>query len=204
VTDKLMATRQNSRRQVREHVKDAYSAAAERPGDNHPFPVGRELALGLGYPEKLIDSLPAVSVETMAGVSNVSIFAEIPPGSTVLDLGCGAGVDSMIAAGKTGLAGKVIGVDFSPAMLARARQGAAESGASNVSFFESGGENLPIPDASVDVALFNGVFNLNLDRRLLFSELFRVLRTGGTVYGAELILREPINDEERESANWFA
>ena len=162
------------------------------------------MALGLGYPEKLLDSLPAISVEAMAGVSNVSIFATIPPGSTVMDLGCGAGVDTLIAAGKTGPAGKVLGVDFSPAMLARARQGAAESGATNVAFFESGGESLPLPDASVDVALFNGVFNLNLDRNGLFSELFRVLRTGGTVYGAELILREPISDADMESANWFA
>ena len=110
----------------------------------------------------------------------------------------------MIAARKTGPAGKVLAVDFSTPMLARARRGAAESGASNVSFFESGGESLPLPNASVDVALFNGVFNLNLDRKLLFSELFWVLSTGGTVYGAELILREPISDADMESANWFA
>ena len=82
--------------------------------------------------------------------------------------------------------------------------GAAESGASNVSFFELGRESLPRPNASVDVALFNGVFNLNLDRKLLFSELFRVLSAGGTVYGAKLILREPISDADMESGNWFA
>ena len=199
-----MATRRNSLQPLRDQVREAYSAAAERPGDPHPFTVGRELALGLGYPEELLNSLPAISVEVMAGVSNVSVVAEIPAGSTVLDLGCGTGVDTLIASGKTGPAGNVIGVDFSPAMLARARKAANEFKAANVKFLEAGAERLPLPDASVDVALFNGVFNLNPDRKSLFSELSRVLRPGGTVYGAELILREPITDEEREAASWFA
>ena len=121
MTYKPMVTRQNSRRQ--EQVRGAYSAAAERPRDNDPFPVGRELALSLGYPKTILDSPPAVSVEALSDVSNVSIFAEIPPGPTVLDLGCGAVVDSMIAARKAGPAGKVLAVDPSAAMLVRARRG---------------------------------------------------------------------------------
>ena len=89
---------------MQEQVRDAYYAAAERPRDNDPFPVGRELALGLGYPKKILGSLPAVSVEALSDVSNVSIFAEIPPGPTVLDLGCGGrgGFDDRRQEGWTG------------------------------------------------------------------------------------------------------
>ncbi len=84
--------------QLREGVREAYSEAARKPQDEHPFPVGREFAESLGYPPDLLAGLPAVAVEAFSGVSNVSVFAEIPSGATVLDLGCGAGLDSLIAA----------------------------------------------------------------------------------------------------------
>ena len=103
-----------------EGVKKAYSSAAERPTEQHPFPVGRAFAESLDYPKELLESLPSYSVDAFAGVSNVSIYAEIPEGSTVLDLGCGAGLDTLIAARRTGSAGRVIGIDFSGSMLDRA------------------------------------------------------------------------------------
>src|SRR5690606_7158335 len=108
--------------------------------------------------------------------SNVSVFAEIPAGATVLDLGCGAGLDALIAAGRTGPAGRVVGLDFSPPMLARARQAAAEAGTTQAHFIMSVAEALPLPGASVDVALVNGLFNLNLARGQILRELARVLR----------------------------
>lgn len=199
VTAKPMVTRQNSRRQ--EQVRGADSAAAERPRNNDPFPVGRELALGLGYPKKILDSPPAVSVEALSDVSNVSIFAEIPPGSTVLDLGCGAGcgLDDRCQEDWTGQQGS--SHEPQPGDAGSRPAGAAESGASSVSFFELRGESLPLSNASVDVALFNGVFSLSLDGKLLFSELFRVASSSGTVYEAEVILREPISDADMESGN---
>src|SRR6266851_2483145 len=104
-----------------EAVRSAYSSAARQPGGAHPFPVGRELAASLGYPPELLDSIPSVAVEAFAGVSNVAVVAEIPAGARVLDLGCGAGLDALIAAGRVGARGRVLGVDFSEAMLARAR-----------------------------------------------------------------------------------
>lgn len=186
-------------------VREAYSKAADSPRDPHPFPIGYDFALSLGYSEDLLQSLPESSVERFTGVSNVSVFAEIPAGSTVLDFGCGAGMDSLIAAAKTGPDGRVHGVDFSPSMLSYARTGAAEAGAANVEFQESEGQRLPFADGMFDVALSNGIFNLNPYRAGLFQELARVIRPGGVLYGAEIVLREPMDEEERAGlANWFS
>lgn len=190
---------------LREGVRKTYSAAAERPQDEHPFPIGRGFALSLGYPKDLLASLPAVSVEAFSGVSNVSVFAEIPQGATVLDLGCGAGLDSLIAGQRAGPTGKVVGIDFSDAMLTRARQAIKESGSGNIELHRADAEQLPIQNATIDVAIINGIFNLNPCRDVIFRELARVVRPGGLVYAAELVLKEPLPLEEQVSeANWFA
>lgn len=186
-------------------VRKAYSAAADRPLDEHPFPIGKAFARSLGYPRELLESLPALSVDAFAGVSNVSLFAAIPDGSTVLDLGCGAGLDTLIAARRTGPSGRVIGVDFSLSMLDRARQAAQEAGLSNIEFHESPAERLPLEDRAIDVAIVNGIFNLNPDRRALFRELARVVRPDGHVYAAELILIEAVADSSPPTeTDWFA
>ncbi|MGH9358572.1 MAG: methyltransferase domain-containing protein [Terriglobia bacterium] len=99
--------------QLREMVCGAYSAAAEQPQEKHAFPVGKQFSERLGYPVALLASLPNVACDAFAGVSNVSVFADLPVGATVLDLGCGAGLDTLIVAQRVGSAGKVIGVDFS-------------------------------------------------------------------------------------------
>lgn len=188
---------------IRDRVRAAYSSAAATPADEHPFPVGRAFAESLGYPAELLDSLPSIAVEAFAGVSNVSLFATIPEGETVLDLGCGAGLDSLIAARRATPSGKVIGVDFSTAMLDRARQAAKEAAIQNVSFERADAEHLPLDDASIDVGLVNGIFNLNPARTAIFGELARVVRRNGMVYAAELILAgsPPSNQGD---ADWFA
>jgi arsenite methyltransferase len=193
------------RTHLRDKVRIAYSAAAETPQEKHAFPVGRAFAESIGYPADLLDHLPAVACDAFAGVSNVSLFAEIPSGARILDLGCGAGLDALIAARRVGPAGKVIAVDFSTAMLDRARQAVVEAGASNVELREAGAEQLPIADEEIDVALVNGIFNLNPARDAIFRELARVVRRGGTVFAAELILSSPLPAETRASeSNWFA
>ncbi len=190
---------------LRDNVRRTYSAAAEKPRAEHPFPMGRQFAESLGYPPGLLASLPVHAVRAFAGVSNVAIFADIPEGATVLDLGCGAGLDSLISARRVGPGGRVIGIDFSESMLNLARQSVIETGLSNVEFHQADAENLPLEDDSIDVALVNGIFNLNPARQLIFRELARVVRGGGAVFGAELILREPLPAEEQASeANWFA
>ncbi len=190
---------------LREEVRRVYSEAAKRPADEKTFPLGREFAESIGYPADLLARLPSISVEAFTGVSNVSIFADISIGAKVLDLGCGAGLDTLIAAGKAGPDGRVIGVDFSETMLARARQGLAEAGIANVEFKKADAEEVPILDGAIDVALVNGIFNLNPAREAIFSELARVLRPDGTVFAAELILREPLPAEIRDNpGSWFS
>jgi arsenite methyltransferase len=190
---------------IRAGVQRAYSAAAANPQAGHPFPVGRQFAESLGYSLEMLAGIPAAAIDAFAGVSNVAVFAEIPPDATVLDLGCGAGLDSLIAAQRVGSTGKIIGVDFSKAMLVRARQAAVEAGLNNVEFRQADAENLPLVNGSIDVVLVNGIFNLNLARDHIFRELARVVRPGGAVYAAELILREPLPPETQASeANWFA
>ncbi len=190
---------------IREAVRNAYSAASKKPEAEHPFPIGRAFAESLGYPRNYLACLPSASVEAFSGVSNVSIFAEIPRGSRVLDLGCGAGLDSLIAGWRSGQRGLVLGVDFSEAMLERALEAGREADARNVHFCRAEAERLPLRDGSMDVALVNGIFNLNPMRDAIFAELARVLRPGGALYAAELILREPLPAEVAESeADWFA
>lgn len=190
---------------IRDKVRGAYTAAAERPAEKHPFPVGRAFAESLGYPAELLNSLPSVAAEAFAGVSNVSSFAEIPEGAKVLDLGCGGGLDSLIAARRVGLTGKVTGVDFSDTMIQRAREAASEARIENIDFEKADAERLPIADASIDVALVNGIFNLNPTRDSIFREMARVLRPGGAAYAAELILARPLPAEIKQNeADWFA
>ncbi len=199
-----LSTSSNTR-EIREAVREAYSAASKDPRGKHAFPVGREFAEQLGYASDLLAELPAASIESFSGVSNVSVFADIPAGARVLDLGCGAGLDSLSAAGRSGPRGSVVGVDFSAAMLARAHEALSEAGLSNVVFCRADAEALPIKSGSMDVALVNGIFNLNPSRTAIFRELARVLRSGGVAYCAELILREPLPPEVRGTeANWFA
>ncbi|MBC8281789.1 MAG: methyltransferase domain-containing protein [Chloroflexi bacterium] len=188
-----------------EKVREAYSNAADNLQESHPFPLGFDFAQSIGYPDDLLRSLPQSSVARFTGVSNVSIFADIPTGSTVLDLGCGGGTDSLIAAGKTGPNGRVYGVDFSQAMLSHSRAGADEAGASNAEFREAKGQQIPFPDDTFDVALINGIFNLNPNRDGIFQELARVVRPGGFLFCGEIILCEPMDEEERAGlSNWFS
>jgi arsenite methyltransferase len=190
---------------LREGVRQAYSAAAERPAGPHPFPVGQEFAASLGYPPTLLADVPAVAVEAFSGVSNVAVFAAIPAGATVLDLGCGAGLDALLAARRAGPTGRIVGIDFSAAMLARGHRAVGEAGVDNVAFVRAEAERLPLASGAIDVALVNGIFNLNPARQAMFHGLARVVRRGGTVYAAELILRAPLPPEVQASAtNWFA
>ncbi len=190
---------------LRSKVNDAYSAVAARPEQKHPFPTGRVLAENLGYPSEVLDDLPQPCVEAFAGVSNVSLFADLPVGATVLDLGCGAGMDSIIAARRVGPTGRVIGIDFSEAMLVRARAAKELANLPHLEFQQGDAEYLLLADESIDVALVNGIFNLNPKRKAIFSELARVLKPQGRAYVAELILAGPLPERDQASeSNWFA
>jgi arsenite methyltransferase len=186
-------------------VQRAYTEAAQRPQDEHAFPVGRSFAESIGYPHKLLESLPSVSVDAFCGVSNVAIYADIPEGATVLDLGCGAALDTIIAARRIGPKGRVIGIDFSDAMLARARRAVEQVALDNVELHLADAEVIPVEDRVIDIAIINGIFNLNPEREMIFQELARVMRSGGAVFASELILSElPIPTVHESKTDWLA
>lgn len=172
-------------------MREAYSKAAREPKAEHPFPVGRAFAESVGYPPELLDTIPTRVVESFTGVSSLSVVAELPLGATVLDLGCGMGLDAMIAARRVGRSGWVTGVDFSEDMVRGARTGAKEADIRNVEFICAEAEGLPVKSNSVDVVLINGILNLNPHRDKVISETYRVLVAGGHVYLAELLLIDP-------------
>ena len=192
--------------ELRSGVQRAYSAAARKPMGKHPFPVGRKFAESIGYPSDLLDTIPVIAWEVFVGVSNVSLFADIPHGATVLDVGCGTGLDTIIAAKRVGADGKVIGIDFSDDMLTRARQAVEEINIGNqVKFHCVAAEELPLGDKSVDVILVNGIFNLNPKRDKVFRELARVVKDGGKVYAAEMVFTEPMKTQKvSKLSDWFA
>ena len=186
-------------------VREAYSAVAEDPARRHSFPVGKEFAESVGYPRLALDTLPAEVSDSFAGVGDVAVFAEIASKAVVLDIGCGAGLDSLIAAGKAGPDGRVIGLDFSRAMLDKAMAARRRAGVTTVAFCCGAAGYLPIGSGAIDVVLVNGIFNLNPERRLLFQEMARVVRPGGAVFAAELVFTRPqVNKPIRNLDDWFS
>ncbi len=200
-----LADLRNAPEKLRRGVRESYSLAATNPGARHPFPCGKDFALSLGYPQILLATLPPRTTASFVGVANVSVFARLPIGASVLDIGCGAGLDALIAASRVGPGGQVIGLDFSDEMLKVARQSAIEKGFTNLKFICGEAERLPLPDKSVDVVLINGIFNLNPDRAAVFKEIGRVTRSGGMVYAAELVLTGPLSKKRiRHADDWFS
>jgi len=182
-----------------------YSRIADEPGAEHPFAVGRPLAEDLAYPATWLDRLPSSVVASFAGVASVAVNAPIEPGTTVLDLGCGAGLDTLIAAWRTGPTGRVVAVDFSASMIERVSTAARTLGLGNVEVRQVEACHLPLADASVDLAMVNGIFNLNPNREAIFRELARVVRPEGSVHAAEIILREPLEvAATRDAKSWFS
>lgn len=177
-------------------VKERFTTLARNPADEKHFPVGPESAKRLGYPAPEIDSLPAAATESFAGVGNPFSLGELQAGQTVLDLGCGAGMDSILAARRIGPTGKVIGVDMVEEMLAKAGRNAAAAGAPNTEFRDGRADALPAPAGSVDVVITNGVLNLCLDKAKVAAELFRVLRPGGRLQMADILLEPHVTPEE--------
>lgn len=180
-------------------VRNRFAALARNPADEKPFPVGPGSAKRLGYAAEEIDALPKAATESFGGVGNPFSLGELRPGLTILDLGCGAGMDSLLAArkvGPTGPTGQVIGVDMVEEMVAKARRNAEAAGLANAEFRAGTAEALPIPAESVDVVITNGVFNLCVDKPRVVAELFRVLRPGGRLQMADILLEPHVTPEE--------
>src|SRR5205823_5898819 len=159
---------------LKNEIKKTYASVSQEPEKDFIFPTGRAWAEDLGYPDELAN-VPDTAVESFAGVANPWQLGRLEPGERVLDLGSGAGTDSLIAAQMVGEQGRVVGIDMTPEMLAKARAAAGEMGVTNVEFVESEAERLPFADESFDVVISNGVIDLIPDKDAVFTELPRVL-----------------------------
>jgi len=182
---------------LREEIRKTYADVSNDQQRDFIFPTGRAWAQELGYPEPELSRVPDATVESFAGVANHWPLGRIEPGSIVLDLGCGAGTDLLIAAQMTGPAGRVIGVDMTASMLDRARASAAEMGVMNVELHESLIEALPLDDASVDVVISNGVIDLVPDKDAVLDEIDRVLRPGGRLQVADVVIHHEVSEDAR-------
>jgi len=183
---------------LKSEIKKTYAAVSEEPGRDFIFPTGRSWAEDMRYPPELA-GVPDAAVESFAGVANPWELGRLSPGERVLDLGSGAGTDSLIAAQMVGEQGHVTGIDMTPEMLTKARAAAAEMGASNIEFVESEAERLPFPDASFDVVISNGVIDLIPDKDAVFAELYRVLAPGGRIQIADVTIQNPVSAEGRRN-----
>lgn len=177
-------------------VRERFAKVALSPAGEQKFPVGPASAKKLGYSPTEIDALPISATESFCGAGNPLSLGEIAAGQTVLDLGSGAGMDSLLAALQAGPDGRVIGVDMCDEMIAKARLNATQLNLSNVEFVNARLEKLPIPDESVDVVISNGVFNLCPDKLAVLTEAYRVLRSGGRLQMADILLEKGVTPEE--------
>jgi SAM-dependent methyltransferase/uncharacterized glyoxalase superfamily protein PhnB len=197
----VTAGRPEDPQQIRERVREGYARVAT--GQQGPdAPRAREIGLRIGYSEEQLDAVPQ-GANLGVGCGNPTAIDALRPGETVLDLGCGAGFDALLAARQVGPEGFVIGVDMTDAMLARARENARTLGLTHVEFRQGEIEALPVADESVDAILSNCVINLSPEKERVFREAFRVLRPGGRLLVSDIVLEWPLPDAVRESIDAY-
>lgn len=179
--------------EVRAAVRAEYREVAATPGKGFHFHTGRRLAGIVGYRDAWLEGIPETAIESFAGTGNPFAVAEIGPGERVIDIGCGAGIDSLIAGKMVGSQGAVIGVDMTEEMLAKARAGAAEANLDHVTFVDGYMEDLPVENGWADVVISNGVFNLSPRKPTVLAEMYRVLRPGGRLQVADIMVEREVS-----------
>jgi arsenite methyltransferase len=182
---------------LREAIREEYAEVADSPEKGFHFHTGRPLARMLEYADEWLEGLPESSIESFAGTGNPFSLGELRPGERVVDVGCGAGIDSLIAAKKVGPEGRVIGVDMTPSMLEKARQGAKEAGLRNVEFREGYAEALPVEDGWADVVISNGVLNLMPDKAAALEEMSRVLKPNGRLQIGDILVQKAVPESAK-------
>jgi arsenite methyltransferase len=199
-----MTTRTLDVQDLRTRVRQMYRDVALHPERDYHFETGRALAVRLGYPADELDAVPAGAVDSFAGVGHFLDLADIRAGETVLDLGSGSGLDSLLAARRVGGNGRVIGVDMTDEQLAKARVLAVGAGLGQVEFRHGYLEDPPVPDSSVDVVISNGVINLSADKSAVFAHVARVLRPGGRLALADIVTRTALPESVTCNAGLWA
>jgi SAM-dependent methyltransferase len=183
---------------LRDEIQKTYTEVSTEPGHDFIFPTGRAWAEELGYPAEELARVPDGSTDSFAGVANPWVLGRAAPGETVLDLGCGAGTDLLVAAQMVGPEGRVIGIDMTPSMLERARRSAEEMRLTGIELHQRLIESLPLPDASIDLVTSNGVIDLVPDKDLVLDEIDRVLRPGGRLQLADVVIHHEVSEDARQ------
>jgi len=204
VLPQVDATNLVDRTELEQKVRAMYRTVAEDPAASRHFEIGRDLAVRLGYPEALLDAVPAGAVASFAGVGYHLDLARLAPGDRVLDLGSGAGTDVFCAARLVDSASLAIGVDFTEAQLSKSRALAMLHGTANVSFVEATIDRLPFENESFDVVISNGVINLSPVKQRVFSEAARVLRPEGRLAISDLVSTSPLEEATRRNTELWA
>jgi arsenite methyltransferase len=192
------------REELRRRISEKYREVATNPELGFHFHTGRPLAGMLGYPDAVVDGLPQGTVESFAGTGNPFLFGDLAPGEAVLDVGCGAGFDTLIAAQQVGPSGSVVAVDMTEEMRAKARAGAQTLGLANVEVREGFAERLPAENNSFDVVISNGVINLCPDKQAVFREMFRVLRPGGRLQVGDILVHKEVPQEAKDDIDLWS
>jgi SAM-dependent methyltransferase len=200
----MVAILSNQREVIFDAVRQMYTKVAKMPETEFHFPTGHHACAFVGYPAEQLDRLPEAAVESFAGVGYPFSAGVIRAGDTVLDIGSGSGTDALIAAGLVGPAGRVIGLDLTEAMRTKLRAIAAGAGVANLEVLAGNAEAIPLPDASVDVVSSNGVLNLVPDKAAAIREIARVLRPGGRVQIADIVVETLPSDACRAHPELWA
>ena len=182
---------------LRDAIIEEYKAVAQGPQQGFHFHTGRRLTQLVGYSDELLEGIPESSIAAFAGTGNPFSLGRITPGENVVDVGSGAGIDSLIAACMTGPAGKVVGVDMTAEMLERARNAAAEAGLGNVEFKDGYAESLPVPDEWADVVISNGVLNLVPDKSAALAAMYRALKPGVRLQIGDNLVQVQVPEEAK-------
>jgi SAM-dependent methyltransferase len=192
------------RDQLRAQVSAKYTAVATAPEQGFHFHTGRSLAGMLGYDDAEVDALPPGTVDSFAGTGNPFSLGRLQPGEVVLDIGCGAGFDTLLAARQVGATGRVIAVDMTEAMREKTQAGTAALGLATVDVRQGYAESLPVADASIDVVISNGVINLCPDKMAVMREVFRVLKPGGRFQIGDIVVHQPVPQDAKDDIDLWS